>query len=362
MAASSFMNRLRRRLLRDLLKHETRKGSHFMTSRARPKTAAAVGLSPQDSPIHSTAPVELSEPTAIVMQGPIWDGDDFTLETLRLYAKTLPNCRLILSTWKDTPKADLAPFEDMGVDIVLSDKPAIPGPFNVNMQLTGAKAGVEAAVEGGATWILKTRTDNRLYHPAAINGMAATAKAIPPMGEARHTQKHRVFSVGPGSMKFVPYHLCDQTVFGHAVDMKTYWSPPLRDEPLPDDWPGEPGRIYRDVPIRALNMRAAPETYFCSQFLMAQDRALQWTVADGWAAFRDHLGVLDATTVDCYWVKGAAYTMRDDAVVYKGLNNRRQMTFLDLMLLVGGHLRPEDAEPYEAILDECFAVFDPGYP
>ena len=66
-----------------------------MTSRARPKTADAFGRGPNSSPDFSVANVIHSEPAAIVMQGPIADADDFTLETLRIYAETLPKCRLI---------------------------------------------------------------------------------------------------------------------------------------------------------------------------------------------------------------------------------------------------------------------------
>ncbi len=362
MQQRSIFDRLKRKLLRWSLKQEHDTGVHFMTSRARPKMAESVGLGPKGSPSFSVVPIVQSEPSAIVMQGPVAEGDNFTLETLRIYAEALPQGHLILSTWRDTPRAFIDQVAELGVDVVLNDKPDIPGPFNVNMQITSAAAGVRKAIEHGATWILKTRTDQRLYHPVAISGLAALAKALPPSGTARDTQRYRVFGVGSGTLKFAPYHLCDQTVFGHADDMLAYWTPPLHDGDLPDGWPETTERQFLDVPIGTLCRHGAAETYLTSQFLLRMGRQLDWTLVDSWAAMRDHFGTIDQGSTDFYWVKGQSFTMRDDPVVYSGLTNRAEFTFLDWMQLYSGQIEPAAAARFENILSERFTPFDPGYP
>ncbi|MFV0245145.1 MAG: WavE lipopolysaccharide synthesis family protein [Qingshengfaniella sp.] len=344
--------------MRSAVAHQTHAGPLFVTSRARPKAADQLGTGPANSPL-STAPVLRCEPMAIFMQGPIAEEYDFTAETLKIYAAAMPGCRLILSTWRDTPAEHLDKITRLGVEVVLSDKPANPGLANVNMQITTAAAGIKRAVEKGATWVLKTRTDQRLYQPEVMGGLAALAKSLPPSGQAAATQKHRIFGIGQGSLKFGLYHLSDQTIFGHADDMLAYWTPPLKDENPPSHWPEDRGKIYLEVPIGDQCRYGAPECYLASRFLMHQGRQVDWTLADSWAAFRDHFGTVDYGSTDFYWVKGQSITLWENTTTYRKISNRKEMTFLDWMQIYAGHLRPEDANAYEAVLQENFQPFVP---
>lgn len=362
MPKGSFIARIRRRVMRHTLVTETRKGAHFMTSRARPKSSAALGLCANTSPRYSLQPALRPENAAIVMQGPIWSADDFTLETMRIYRRHMPDCMLVLSTWEDAPWQDLDRIAKLGVDIVLNDKPAIPGPYNVNMQIVSSSGGIQRAAELGAEWVIKSRTDQRLYHPTIMSSLISLARLFPPLGAAAETQRYRVFGMAGGTFKFAPYHLCDQTVFGHIDDMLAYWSPPLREGPLPESFPTDPLRSFLEVPIGRFCRYAAAEPYFASQFLLRQGRSLEWTVADSWAALRDHFGVVDQMSSDIYWVKGQYNTMRDVVGSYAALSNIGELGFLDWVQLVTGALSPSAAGPYERVLDECITSFDPGYP
>jgi hypothetical protein len=362
MAKRSLFYRLRRRILREALAYEARKGDHYMTSRARPKGSDAIGLSAADCPRYSTQPVLRAEPMAIVMQGPIWAEDEFTIETVRLYRKLMPHCRIVLSTWRDAPEDVVRALASLDVDVVLNDKPERPGPFNVNMQIASAAGGMRRAAELGVDWVLKTRTDQRLYHPTSMDGLIALARLFPPTGQASQTQRYRIFGLTPGTLKFGLYHICDQTVFGHIDDMLAYWAPPFRNEDLPAGFPTDPHRIFTELSIRDLCRYAAPEAYFGSQFLLRQGRTLDWTLADSWAAFRDHFGVVDLCSSDFYWVKGQLISMRDGLGSYAALTNAANWTFLEWAQLVTGALPTEAADAYESVLDERTALFDPGYP
>jgi hypothetical protein len=348
--------------MRYTLVTETRKGAHFMTSRARPKAAAAIGLAADASPRYSLQPALHTEKAGIVIQGPIWSADDFTVETVRLYRRHMPDSKLILSTWNDTPRQDLDRIAAEGAEIVLNDKPGMPGPYNVNMQIASAAGGMRRAAELGVEWVIKSRTDQRLHHPTVMSSLISMAHLFPPLGDAAETQKYRVFGMAGGTFKFVPYHLCDQTVFGHIDDMLAYWSPPLRNNDLPEGLPTDPLRLFKEVPIGELCRHAAAESYFASQFLLRQGRALKWTVADSWAAYRDHFGVVDQMSSDIYWVKGQHYTMRDVVGSYAALSNTSELGFLDWVQLVAGALSPDTAGAYERVLDECMMSFNPGYP
>lgn len=318
-------------------------GPDFLTFHARPKRAVDVLTWPDRVADAGTI--------AIVMQGPIAARFDFTLETLRLYGR-IPHCRRILSTWEDTPDEHLAPLRAMGVDVVLCKKPPQPGLFNVNMQITSAARGVEAAVQGGAQWVLKTRTDQRLCAPNAVAFLVALATTFPVA--PGFDQKHRIVGVGHGSLKYAPYHLSDQSVFGHAHDMAKYWSPVLREEPLPAHWPRTLREIYANVPIGELCRHGAAESYLASRYLQRLGRPLQWTLEDSWQVFKDHFCVADHATTDFFWMKAQLQTWRELLTDYDGVSAARELTFADWLLLQSGLLAPSASRAFESVLGQGF--------
>jgi hypothetical protein len=205
----------------------------------------------------------------------------------------MPDGRLILSTWDDADPRLLDPIRALGVDVVLNPKPAVPGLMNVNMQLASALAGVRRAEAGGAAWVLKTRTDQRMYAPNLPAFLVALATAFPvPRG---YRQRHRILALGRGTLKYAFYHVTDQTLFGHVDDMVAYWSAPPRLETA-----HPPG--FRDV-FGDICRHKAPESYLATQFLRRVGRELAWTVEDSWAAIADHFCVVDGAMTDFFWPK-----------------------------------------------------------
>jgi hypothetical protein len=353
MTKRSFQERLAPRLLRWAVQYALRQGRTYVTYHERPKRAAQIGTWPEQG-----AP---ATDCSIVMQGPVATQDDFTRETMILYARSFPGCKLILSTWADTPEALLDPIRRLGVQIVLSEKPQIAGLFNVNMQLVSAGAGVRAAVADGTEWILKTRTDQRLYNPDAMAYLIALAQAFP-VGPGVQ-QRHRIIGVGHGSLKFAPYHLTDQSVFGHAQDMLTYWTAPLVVTPPPAHWPTHLLDIYVQTPIGELCRYASAESYLTSSFLLSTGRTLDWTLSDSWAAYRDHFCFADYSTTDFYWVKQQSQTLREFPHMYDHVSNRQEFTFREWLLMHNGTLKPESAHRYQGVLATRFnAPVEPSAP
>lgn len=336
--------RAARRLVARAARYANRWSRHFTTLHNRPKFAWMIGTWGE--------PALPREPMAIVMQGPVATQDDFSLETLKLYRQHVPHCRLILSTWNDTSEAVLSPIAALGVEIVLCEKPAHPGFFNVNMQITSASNGVRRAVDGGAEWVLKTRTDQRLYSPDVMNFLIAAARAFPVRGGP---QRFRIIGIGHGSLKFAPYHVTDQTVFGHAEDMLTYWTPPLRGD-LPDGWPTSTGEAFARMPVGALCRHAAAESYFASEFLRRRGWPPAWTLEDTWAAYRDRFCFVDAGATDFFWVKGQTNSLSELLVRYDVVSNRHEMGFSDWLLLYSEQLSAERGRAYESALDLPFTA------
>lgn len=337
-------NKVAQRLLDSSVRWLNKFSDNYTTYRQRPKFGHDIGTL-SDHTLET-------DPAAIVMQGPLPVPDDFAHETLAIYRRHMPGVRLVLSTWSDTPEKYLAPIRALGVDVVLSEKPEIPGNFNVNMQLVSAKAGVTKAINDGAVWVMKTRVDQRLYNPNILAELIAMAKTFPPAGA--FDQKYRVFGIGYGSLKYAPYHVTDQTVFGHAQDMLKYWTPPLRQNALPAHFPKSDSEIYLRMPIGELCRHAAPESYFASQYLMSIGRNLDWTIEDSWAAFRDCFCFVDYQTTDFFWQKTQLYSRLELLHRYDAPWTRHEITFAHWMLLYSGMLKPTEAKRYESALKHHF--------
>ncbi|MDU9005543.1 WavE lipopolysaccharide synthesis family protein [Sedimentitalea todarodis] len=337
-------NKVAQRMLDSSIRWLNKRSDQYTTYRQRPKFARDLGTRGD--------PMPTMEPMAIVMQGPLPVPDDFTRETFAIYRRHMPDVRLILSTWADTPEDHLAPLRALGVDLVLIEKPENPGLFNVNMQLASAGAGMRKAVEEGAVWVLKTRVDQRLYNPNVMAELAMMARTFPASGG--FDQKYRIFGLGYGSLKYATYHVTDQTVFGHADDMLKYWTPPLRDDEAPAHFPSSAHDIYTQIPIGEEVRYAAPETYIAAQYLMRIGRDLDWTIEDTWAAFRDCFCFVDYQSTDFFWQKTQTWTRLELLHRYDVVWTRHEMTFAHWMLLYSGALAPQAAARYEGALDQLF--------
>src|SRR5262249_45232089 len=109
----------------------------FLTWHERPVAAADY----EGDTVAIAPPVK----TAIVLQGAVVAELDFTLQTLVLYRRIFPHALLILSTWEGEDRALLERARQIGVQVVLSAKPAFFGQQNINLQIVSAAAGVRAA-------------------------------------------------------------------------------------------------------------------------------------------------------------------------------------------------------------------------
>ncbi len=339
-----FADRLFDRFSRKAVEWENNHGQSFLTLHRRPRYGSEVGTFPEPGITPAKA--------AVVMQGPLYADHDFTLETLRLYARQMQGAQLILSTWEDTDPAMLSRIRDLGVTVLLNKKPVYAGLYNINMQITTAAAGVQRAVADGADWIIKTRTDQRLLAPDILPFLISLATTFPAAGGT--AQKFRILGVGVGSLKFAPYHVTDQTVFGSAADMLAYWTPPLREDRPRDGWPTDPLGMFTKVPVGELCRHAAPESYFASRYLERIGRKLDWTIADTWAAFRDHFCFVDPALSDFYWIKNQIVSQREYPISYAAQSNRTEIGFRDWLLLYTGAYLPKDAAKYEGALLDCF--------
>jgi len=312
------LERFRQRLSRGVVG-----GANFVTIRQRPKRDPA--RDPAWAP-------DLRDDTAIVLQGPLVDKDDFTTETVRRYRRNFPNTPIIVSTWQNEKRETIASLKAEGAHIIVQSPPELDGVQNSNRQMLSAASGVSAAVDLGMTFVLKTRTDQRLYSERLLGLLHSTIKTFPLDG-SRGLQTERLVGLSSNTFAYRMYGLSDMVIFGAIEDMSLYWDGTLD---------------YRNLqePISASTLRQFAElnvceVRYCSEFLKRTGWIPRWTLRDSWEAMASRFAILDSSAVDLYWPK---YTdVEERWRSYSGDPRFLEIDFAMWMMLRTRQLVPDEA-------------------
>ncbi len=325
-------NKLADRLVTRLMRMAKIEGRAAILNRL----ATAVGQSRNtkvtfhERPIYADQIGTLSDPmrepmrAGIVLQGPIRREEDFTLNTVRLYRRHFPQAAIVVSTWDSEDGAALEQMRGAGATILTSALPAVRGPGNVNCQIVSTFAGVNWCRGQGVFHILKTRTDQRLYAPNALDFMRATLEAFPLRPGL--TQRARILGISHDSFKFRLYGLGDHLLFGTTDDMQAFWSVAQDMRPFND--PVNP--TWNEA-----SLRNVVETYLVSEYLKKIGRPVLWTLADSLAAYAENFCIIDQEDIDWYWPKYDAHK-EHRMLAYDAVKNTQELTFRDWLLLQRG--------------------------
>lgn len=165
---------------------------------------------------------------AIVMQGPIFLQDHFTLETVRIYKKLYPSAKVIVSTWRDQDANEIELLKkESNCEILFNEKPEHPGAVNSNMQMVSTLNGIRKAKNEGFKYILKTRGDWRIYAKGALRYLIHLLDEFPCNCTMFHQNKRIVatdIATSETSIMFYPYWVTDLLMFGEINDMEAYWN------------------------------------------------------------------------------------------------------------------------------------------
>jgi len=262
----------------------------FITIVPRPKFAKDFFRHSDDASKHT--------PFAIVIQGKSVLVDSFTAETVKIYQKSFVGSIIIVTTHEgaDSPEC-LKELQDLGVNLVVIPKPANPGPFNINLQITSSVAGLKEAKRLGFQYAIKTRTDIRLYGVNISEYLFNLLRQFPVVSGTK--QQERIISTNIFTLKYRPYSLSDMTVAGNVDDLLLYFDIPLDN------------RKVINLPTNSLVddfVRERPgELYLETEFLKKIGYHPTGTLEDSWQIFADHFIVIDHDSLDSYWYKNDIY-------------------------------------------------------
>lgn len=235
---------------------------------------------------------------AIIMQGPLMLEDDFTLTTAIYYKKCYPNSKIIVSTWDDSDKTTIRQLREQGIIVVLSKLPDNSGNLNINYQVVSTLAGVKEAKRHNVEYVCKTRTDQRLYHPNAMNHLLDLVKTFPVNNDDfKEKQKGRIvtFCMPYGDL-FYPYCLSDFLYFGYVEDVEQLFS--IAPDKRAKGKHGN-GSTRREI---AETMRA-PEIQLLRDYISRMGGNNACTIKAYWQFVKNHLITINKDEVGLFWPK-----------------------------------------------------------
>lgn len=239
---------------------------------------------------------------ALLVQGPLVEDNDFTLETLRGYRKQFPQSRIIFSTWPDARKVE-SPLRSLEIDLVVSEKPAVSGPSNFNLQLLSTQAGLHRAQMMNAKYALKTRSDQRINHPSALTYLLNLLKNYPLKFAKDSGLKGRLIGISRDTFKHRIFGLSDMFMFGYTDDLVRYWSVEQRTESKGG------AQAPKVLTWRDQYAQQVTETFLMLRFLERVGYSFEPTLFATLDAYRRYFLIVNHASLELYWHK---YTHDDD--------------------------------------------------
>lgn len=261
----------------------------FVSYRLRPKSAGEVP--------RLDIGAALSD-VAIVLQGPLLLENDFTVETVRLYRRSFPDAAVIVSSWVGSDPEAVRRLEQEGAIVALSELPDNCGHLNINYQAVNTLAGIRKAIEIGAEYVCKTRTDQRLYHPDAFTHLLNLHQCYPVCNDDfKEKQKGRIVSVCmPYGDLFFPYAVSDFLYFGYAEDIEKLFSLPLDTR---EKGKGGKGMSRKKIAEELI----APEIQIIRTYIDLMGGNNECTVSAYWSFMKNHMIMLNKDEIGLYWPK-----------------------------------------------------------
>ena len=266
--------------------------NYFNTYWSRPKKSIEIN--------YTTKAISFKN-VGIVIQGPLLLKDNFTVETVKLYKKNYPECPVIVSTWKNEDNNTLNNIKSLGAVVVVSDYPEIQGHERVNYQKRSSLLGIKKAKKLGCEYVLKTRTDQRIYANNVMEYFKDLVEQFPLKIKTRANK--RIICCSLSTIKNRLYNISDMLLFGDIDDMELYFNPcdaPNTESGL---------KIYDEKKEQVKWAKTRPgEIYFSTNYIENCGHKLKWTYQDS-DYYRNQLFiVVDSEAIDLFWPK---YTRRE---------------------------------------------------
>lgn len=232
----------------------------------------------------------------IVIQGPLRKEDDFTIETVKLYKKYYPDSPIVVSIWDVEESVEIQRITEIsGGGVILSHFKMEEG----NFQRTTSLAGIQKLKEQGCEYVLKTRTDQRLYAPRMLSLMTKLINRNPIRINCSALARIIVCSMSTFSDRL--YNISDMVVFGKTDDVLRYFSCPEDKRDL-TSLPKITYHNYLQSRADYSKLRMG-EIWFATHYIESLGYELKWTYEDSEFYRNELFLIVDDAILDLYWPK-----------------------------------------------------------
>ena len=205
----------------------------------------------------------------------------------------------------------------------MSSKPENTGPSNFNLQLISTLAGIEIARVSDCKFVLKTRTDQAMMNPEALQHIDFVFHKYP-----GNNENGRIIAASRNTFLYRLYGISDMFLFGSIVEMQEFWQVP-KDLRL-----GESQQLSTNstqVTLRDHSKEELVEVYLVANYLRKKNLEPKFTLEDSIKAYRDYFIILDSGTLGLIWNK---YTRNANRWSKEFVPNPHyEVTFLDWLRL-----------------------------
>lgn len=237
---------------------------------------------------------------AIIMQGPINEVKNFTIETIKLYRKNFPNAVIIVSTWRGISNEIVCALKELNVHVILNEIPLICGSHNINYQRISTLSALKLAKELNCKYSIKTRTDLRFYSNTALSYLKLILIQYP--AKYNDYVMGRIIEVGATVCLFRPWSMCDLFQFGFTSDLIRMWDFPLDNRNTSAaEFSSKPYRV-----IDIVNENVA-EIFVHRNYCKAIGESADIDYQDYYSFIRDYFIIIDKEQIDLLWFKYGSY-------------------------------------------------------
>jgi hypothetical protein len=234
---------------------------------------------------------------SIIIQGkPVYE-NNFTLESIKLYQKIFPGCNLILSTWDNIDNYLVTELLKINVTVVKNVIPTNKGVSNINLQIKSTLSGLNCAKKLNSIYIIKTRTDQRIYASSILSYLINLSKAINKIESPNYYSRIIVSSKNTFSNRL--YSISDMFQFGFIDDLIDFWTVSENDIRAFSNYVSQNTRTFK-IPSYAVEV---PEIILCALYLKKKNHVLKWTQNDFEEVLINYFIVIDKELIDIYWTK-----------------------------------------------------------
>lgn len=243
----------------------------------------------------------------IVVQGPIIREANFTLDNLRSLRENYPEAKIILSTW-EYEELNQRVLENLKIEVIKNKLPE-KGLENLNYQIFSTKEGIKKLKKYNVEYILKMRTDQRIYNKNIDISLVNLLEIYPIENEKKILQKKRIITTGINTYKFLPFSLSDMLMFGTIEDMERYWDISLSKKNLLDN------KIFKEI-YEVTNQKTlwSCEMYLYINFIKntKQLDKIDYSLQGYYKTLKEQVIITDI--INLYWFK---YKMLDETLSNK---------------------------------------------